>query len=119
MAADKTLTCRDCGTSFVFTSSEQDFFNSKGFTNEPSRCPACRATRKESQGAGGRSSYSGGGAGGGSRYGGGGSDRQREMFDVVCAQCGKNTQVPFQPRGDRPVYCSDCFRSHQTTSGSR
>ncbi len=27
----------------------------------------------------------------------------------VCANCGQATQVPFQPRGDRPVYCRECF----------
>ena len=37
----------------------------------------------------------------------------REMFPAVCAQCGKQTQVPFKPRGDRPVYCSDCFSSRR------
>ena len=32
------------------------------------------------------------------------------MFTVNCASCGKEAKVPFQPRGDRPVYCSDCFQ---------
>jgi CxxC-x17-CxxC domain-containing protein len=36
---------------------------------------------------------------------------------VVCAQCGTDTEVPFQPRGDRPVYCSDCFRQQRGSSG--
>src|SRR3954470_24661123 len=86
---DKILTCRDCNQSFVFTTGEQEFFASRGFTNEPTRCPTCRAERKRSQNAGG---YGGG-------YSGGGYDRpQREMFPAVCAQCGKDTQVPFQPR---------------------
>ena len=98
---DKTLTCRDCGTSFVFTQSEQDFYAQKGFTNEPSRCPDCRAARKAQRGDTG--GYS---TGGSSRMGMGG---RREMFPAVCGECGKATQVPFKPRGDRPVYCSDCF----------
>lgn len=106
MASDKTLTCRDCGTNFTFTASEQDFFHTKGFTNEPGRCPSCRAARKDNRTGTGYSSA-------------GGADRQREMFSVVCAQCGKNAQVPFQPRGDKPVYCSDCFRSKQLTSTRR
>ena len=42
----------------------------------------------------------------------GGYNENRTMYDVVCAECGKNTQVPFQPTNDRPVYCSDCFRNH-------
>jgi CxxC-x17-CxxC domain-containing protein len=101
---DKTLICRDCNQSFVFTSGEQEFFASRGFTNEPSRCPECRAARKERQNDG-FGSYSSG------RYSGGYERREREMFPAVCAQCGKDTQVPFQPRTDRPVYCSDCFAS--------
>jgi len=86
---DKTLTCRDCGAEFTFTASEQDFFAEKGFTNEPTRCRDCRVARKSSNGqsSGGR----------------------REMFPATCAECGKETQVPFQPREDRPVYCSECF----------
>lgn len=91
MFRDKTLICRDCGTEFVFTASEQEFFAEKGFTNDPSRCPACRAARKRQSG------YSGA------------SRSQREMYDAICAECGAKTQVPFRPSGDRPVYCRDCF----------
>jgi len=97
---DKTLACRDCGASFVFTSGEQDFYASRGFTNEPSRCPECRSARKQ-----------------GARAGGFGGERQ--MFSVVCADCGKQTEVPFQPRLDRPVYCSDCFEAHRPAATSR
>ncbi len=121
--ADKTLTCRDCGTQFTFTAGEQEFFDQKGFTNAPSRCPDCRAARKTSGGGGGRGgyssrdSYSSGGGGGGSSYGGG-SRGQREMYTTTCSSCGKEAQVPFVPRGDKPVYCSDCFQS-QRQSNSR
>ncbi|MDR3565376.1 MAG: zinc-ribbon domain containing protein [Negativicutes bacterium] len=102
MAQDKDLSCRDCGAAFVFTASEQDFFAEKGFTNEPSRCPSCRAARKQ-QNSGGYNS----------RGGSGGGYQQREMHPAVCAECGKETQVPFRPSGDRPVYCSDCFSSQR------
>lgn len=95
MNQDKTLSCRDCGAEFVFTASEQDFFAEKGFTNEPSRCPDCRAARKQ-QNNGGRNNY-----------------QQREMFDVTCAECGCATQVPFRPSSDRPVYCRDCFSKNK------
>jgi CxxC-x17-CxxC domain-containing protein len=109
---DKTLTCRDCSRDFVFTEGEQEFFAQKGFTNEPSRCPECRSARKSSRGG---DSYSRGG--GYSSGGGGGYERrEREMFPAVCAQCGKDTQVPFQPSGDRPVYCSDCFSAQRSSS---
>ena len=71
--ADKTLTCRDCGQAFVFTSGEQEFHASKGFTNEPSRCPDCRSARRADRGgSGGYSSggYSSGGYGSGGGGGG-------------------------------------------------
>jgi CxxC-x17-CxxC domain-containing protein len=89
---DKTLTCSDCGTAFTFSASEQEFFASKGFQNEPGRCPDCRAARKQQRGG---------------SYGGG----ARQMYDAVCASCGKACQVPFRPTNGRPVYCSDCYSS--------
>lgn len=123
MATDKTMTCRDCGASFIFTAGEQDFFASKGFTNEPSRCPDCRAARR-GRGGGGGGGYSSGGSdrGGGGGYGGGGyggggygggAREARTMHTVTCSACGKEAEVPFLPRGDRPVYCSDCFRQQR------
>ena len=116
--ADKTIACRDCGTDFVFTAGEQEFYAQKGFTNEPTRCPACRQSRKAS-GGGGRGGYgerdSYGSRGGGGGYSSGGS---REMHTTTCASCGKEAQVPFVPRGDKPVYCSDCFQQQRRSSSS-
>jgi CxxC-x17-CxxC domain-containing protein len=112
--ADKVLTCRDCGQSFVFTVGEQEFFASRGFTNDPSRCRDCRTARRGSGGGGG--GYSGGGYGGGGGYGSG-PRRDREMFSVTCSSCGNEAQVPFQPRGDKPVYCSDCFSKTRGSTG--
>jgi CxxC-x17-CxxC domain-containing protein len=112
MSADTTLTCRDCGQTFTFTSGEQDFYASRGFS-EPSRCADCRATRKSQRDSG--SSY--GGGYGGSSYGGGGGGRgAREMFEVTCSSCGQPAQVPFQPSNDKPVYCSTCFEKRRGTS---
>ena len=88
MNQDKTLSCRDCGAEFIFTASEQDFYAEKGFTNEPTRCRDCRNARKNANG---------------------GNSARREMFPATCAECGAQTQVPFKPRDDRPVYCSECF----------
>jgi CxxC-x17-CxxC domain-containing protein len=88
---DKTLTCAECGNSFVFTAGEQEFYQQKGYTNEPRRCPTCRQARRSAE------------------SGGGFNRAPRQMYAAVCANCGQATQVPFQPRGDRPVYCSDCF----------
>ncbi len=99
---DRSLECFDCGATFTFTADEQEFFAGKGFTNDPKRCPTCRQARKANSGGGGGGGYGGGGGSYSSRP-------PREMHAVVCAQCGKDTEVPFLPRGDRPVYCSDCF----------
>jgi CxxC-x17-CxxC domain-containing protein len=124
--ADKTLTCRDCGNQFVFTAGEQEFYAQKGFANEPTRCPDCRRARKSSGGGGGGQSrgYDSGDSYGG--YGGGGGGRssgaprasgERTLFTTTCANCGKECQVPFVPRGSKPVLCDDCFRKQR--AGSR
>ena len=93
--ADKTIRCRDCGMDFVFSAGEQEFYASKGLMNEPQRCQSCRAVAKQNRALG---IGSGGGNGG-----------QREMHAAVCAECGGQALVPFLPRNDRPVYCSNCF----------
>ena len=85
MDTDKTLVCKECAQEFLFTAGEQEFYAEKGFVNEPQRCKACRDARKNA------------------------AKPEREMFDAVCAECGKPCKVPFQPREDRPVYCSECF----------
>lgn len=108
MYVDENLNCVDCGREFVFSSGEQRFYEQKGFQNKPNRCPDCRQARKAT-----RSSNQGGGGGGGDRNGGG---RPREMFSATCSQCGNVAEVPFNPRGDKPVYCRDCFSSR---AGSR
>jgi len=98
---DKTLTCRDCGQRFVFTVNEQEFFASKGFLNDPSRCQDCRANRKARIAAQQASS--------GSYHLAAAGNGRREYTRATCAACGGEALVPFLPRGDRPVYCSDCF----------
>ena len=85
MYQDKTLVCKDCGAEFTFTSGEQEFYAERGFQNEPQRCKECR-DRKKSEGK-----------------------PQRELHTAVCAECGGEAKIPFQPVADRPVYCSDCF----------
>ena len=92
MYNDKTLICKDCGNEFQFTASEQEFYAEKGFTNEPQRCKPCRDARK-----------------GNARVG----NSERQMFETVCSECGKTCRVPFEPRGDRPVYCSECFSNRR------
>ena len=92
MYQDKTLTCRECGNEFVFSANEQAFYAEKGFQNEPGRCPACRAARRQN----------------------GGNRSERQMYEVICADCGVSTLVPFQPRGDKPVYCRECLAKHRS-----
>ncbi len=98
--ADRTLTCRDCGATFTFTAGEQEFYASKGFANDPTRCQSCRVSHRSQRAAGG---FSDGRAGARMERG------PRQMFTTVCASCGGEAQVPFSPRGDKPVYCSSCF----------
>ncbi|MDD3114997.1 MAG: zinc-ribbon domain containing protein [Anaerovibrio sp.] len=88
---DETLVCKDCGQDFIFSAGEQEFYAEKGFENKPVRCRDCRDKRRR-----GRD---------------GGEKEQRQMFTVTCAACGKETEVPFEPKNDRPVYCRDCFQS--------
>ena len=97
MYDDKNLVCKDCNEEFTFTANEQEFYASKGFENEPGRCPECRSARKQQR--------SGSGSGGGGY--------QRESHSAVCADCGAETTVPFKPSGDRPVYCRDCFSARK------
>ncbi len=98
---DKVLRCRECGVEFVFSAGEQEFYASRGLMNEPGRCPACRAARRQ------RLGMTGGTSGAmGDRPA---SRPQREMHPAVCAECGAETMVPFLPRNDKPVYCSTCY----------
>lgn len=101
MFEDKYIVCKDCGNEFLFSASEQEFYAEKGFENEPGRCPGCRRARKQQ------------------RNGGNSNSRFREdrpMFQTVCAACGQETTVPFEPTGDRPVYCRDCFQAKRSRS---
>ncbi|MBC9783998.1 zinc-ribbon domain containing protein [Heliobacterium chlorum] len=97
MFEDRTLVCKECGVEFVFSAREQAFYAEKGFQNDPSRCPDCRAARKRRMGEQS-----------------GESRPQREMYEVVCSDCGVTTTVPFKPSGARPVYCRDCFQNHRS-----
>ncbi len=89
MYEDKTLICKDCEQEFIFTAGEQEFYGEKGFQNEPARCKDCRTIKKNK------------------------IRQSREMHTAVCADCGGEAKIPFKPREDRPVYCSDCFSNHK------
>jgi CxxC-x17-CxxC domain-containing protein len=108
---DKSLQCSDCSTAFTFTAQEQEQFATRGYTNEPKRCPSCREIRKAKQNANGNNSYNSRNSYSSGSYGNRSyNSTPRQMFPVKCSTCGKDTQVPFEPRGDRPVYCPDCYR---------
>jgi CxxC-x17-CxxC domain-containing protein len=86
---DETLVCKECGAEFVFTAGEQRFYAQKGFQNKPKACKACRDAKKNAGKA------------------------PREYYTTVCAQCGGEARVTFQPSNDRPVYCSACFEARK------
>jgi CxxC-x17-CxxC domain-containing protein len=89
---DKTIFCKDCGSSFLFTAGEQGFYLEKGLLNEPQRCPGCRELRRRERAA-----------------------SRSQTSTVTCAECRRETEVPFVPRLNRPVYCTECFE--QVRSG--
>ena len=97
--ADKTIMCKDCGANFVFSENEQAFYREKGFENDPQRCPECRAAKKAQSR--------------GNNRGGGYGRSERPMFDAICSECGVRTQVPFEPSGDKPVYCKECYQARR------
>ena len=105
---DKTITCADCNADFIHSAEDQARYQERGLTNEPKRCPECRAKRRNRQRSDGPR---GGGRGGGRFFSGGRGER--ESFPATCAACGKETTVPFRPVQGRPVYCRDCFQQNK------
>jgi len=96
---DKTLTCVDCGSEFVFTAGEQLFFHDKQFKNEPKRCKTCKAKRLAVLGAAPAAPRS-----------------PRVETRTTCSQCGKDTTVPFKPTQGRPVLCRECFQERRAAA---
>jgi CxxC-x17-CxxC domain-containing protein len=109
ISTDKTIHCISCGEDFVFTAGEQEFYRSRGLTNEPTRCRNCREARKQTRGQG---------RGGGGTSFSAAPSGDRELFAVVCSGCGSQTQVPFAPSSGRPVFCRDCYRSRRPETGA-
>jgi CxxC-x17-CxxC domain-containing protein len=125
---DRQITCMDCGQPFLFTAGEQEFYERKGFREEPKRCKPCRDARKSrkngalgsEQPAPARASQrpvDDDDIGNRAVPRGPREVREvraprtaaREMYDAVCAQCGAATRVPFKPVAGRPVYCRECY----------
>ena len=99
MAGDMSITCSDCGQDFTFTAADQAFFQERGYST-PKRCKPCRQAKKNDQG------------GGGSGY----RSAPSQGTPVICSGCGQPTTVPFEPRGDRPVFCRDCYQARKGSS---
>ena len=83
MYEDEKLICEDCGSEFVFTAGEQEFYAQRGLVNKPKRCPECRKNRRQKN--------------------------RKKMYEVTCSKCGCQTKVPFKPIEGKEVYCKDCY----------
>ena len=116
------LTCVDCNRTFSLPASEQLFRREQGLT-DPESCPECRLRQRAARNADLISLYERVNAS--SSHGeyrdrrrkapsrGGQPEGVRQRFNTGCASCGAETQVPFVPRGDRPVYCRACYNAHR------
>ncbi len=103
---DRTLVCVDCAVEFIHSAADQEFYVQKGFASDPKRCASCRSSRRAARDTG----YDAREYGGPRGYERGDDRAAREFFAAICTRCGNQAQVPFKPRMDKPVYCSDCFR---------
>jgi len=103
---DKTLICAECGREFVYTAAEQQAYAQRGFTHEPKRCRECRVQRRSATSK--RRPV---------RRGNARTASQR--YEIVCADCGASTTVPFKPAPDRPVYCQACYRKRRPKRAPR
>lgn len=87
---DKNLTCKECSKEFVWSGGEQKFYQDKGLQNPPGRCPDCRKNRKDKK-------------------------ANRTMYAIICKNCGKEGQVPFEPRNPNDVLCAECFAQSRSS----
>ena len=104
---DRTLNCVDCGVEFIHSAADQEYYQQKGFVSEPKRCTSCRASRRAAATPATTSATSAARAATSAAT----TARTVSTSRSICSSCGNQAQVPFKPRMDRPVYCSDCFRT--------
>ncbi len=91
---DKLIHCSICGSAFIFSAEKQEFCKVWGLPAESKQCSSCRKTVKSKQG------ISSGNFG----------TTNRRLYQAICSDCGKTTNLPFEPRSGRKVYCGDCYR---------
>ncbi len=118
-------TCATCGSAFLVPAAERQYRRSRNL-EDPTTCPDCRVRARTARNADLIAMYEQSGShlfvstdpattrnGPRRDRNHGRSNVPRQMYNTVCAQCGSETQVPFVPRGDRPVYCRDCFNARK------
>lgn len=82
---DKNLTCKECSKEFAWSAGEQKFYADKGLQNPPGRCPDCRKAMKDKK-------------------------ANQPKYNIICKECGKEGQVPFEPRNPNDVLCAECWQ---------
>jgi len=90
---DKNITCKDCSNEFVWSAGEQKFYADKGLQNPPGRCPDCRKKAKE--------------------------QKSTQKFSIICKECGKEGEVPFEPRNPNDVLCAECFSKKRAADAGK
>lgn len=116
-----TIICQQCDNDFEYTDAEREFREMRGLAR-PLVCPACRQRDRQRRNGDLVNLYMRTDSfdpfllGENTQAGGNHVRAGREirmMHDAICAACGAETRVPFVPRGDRPVYCKDCFNARK------
>jgi CxxC-x17-CxxC domain-containing protein len=114
-----TLTCPDCGQPFTRTAAEQRYYDQHAAV-PPADCPECRAGRRAGRNAEMRAAHAAPPAEQAATAVGPVRGRREtpargetRMYQAVCADCGRPTEVPFQPKRGRPVFCRDCFNARR------
>ncbi len=88
---DVDITCVQCKEVFNFSQLEQEKFYQRNMMT-PQRCPKCRSKKAAT------------------------NENAPTRFEIVCDNCGKHDQVPFQPKVGRSIMCKDCFQASRTKS---
>ncbi len=90
---DVETTCVQCKEQFIFSEKEQELFYQRNMPS-PQRCPNCRSKKKAAKAAS--------------------ENGAKVKFEIVCDNCGKHDQVPFQPKTGRTVFCRECHEASRS-----